>query len=174
MKRLLMFIVILLFILVCLNTPNIFGQPKHTTEIYNKELNEHVYPIIKNHLKKYKHAITNDEAQQLVNEIDKKLVVHFSKEKLPIFDKPMITIIKLQTETHVAFVFHIIVVFYDMIESTPQFKLTTEYSKRFVVYVYNKNTVHVENQEPGRFLLYTNTEILRYDYENKQEDIRHN
>ncbi len=172
MKRLLMFIVILLFILVCLNTPNVFGQPKHITESYSKQLNEHVYPIIKKHLKKYKYAITVDEAQQAVNEIDKKLIAHFSKEKLPIFDKPMISIVKLQTETHVAFVFHIIIVFYDTIESTPNFKLTTEYSKRFVVYVYNKNTVNVEKQTTGSWPLYTNTEILRCDYEIKQKGIR--
>ena len=157
-----MFIIILLVILVCLNVSNVFGQSKtkYITEVYSKELNEHIYPIIKNHLKKYKHAITVEEAQQMINEIDKKLAIHFSKEKLPLINKPMITVVKLQTETHVAFVFHIVVVFYDTIESTSEFKLTTEYSKRFVIYVYNKNTIHVKNQTNGRWQLYTNIDSM--------------
>lgn len=175
MKRILLFIILLLIILFCLNASPIYGQEnpeiKFTHESYSKELNDHIYPIVKNHIKRYKHAITKYEAQQAIDEVHEKIMKHFSKDKFPIVGPPLLSIVKMETKTHCAYVFHIIVIFYDMVESTPEFELTTEYSKRFVVYVYNKNTVHAEIQSNGS-CIYTNTEILRCNYEIKKKDIR--
>lgn len=163
MNRILIFIFLLLMIFICLNANTIYCQENHET--YSKELNEHVYPIVKNHIKRYKYAITNYEAQQAIDEVHEKLMKHFAKEKNSLVGSPLLSIVRLQTETHYAYVFHIIVIFYDTIESTPNFKLTTEYSKRFVVYVYNKNTVHTELQSNGSWNIheYENLEVCNYD-----------
>ena len=146
MNRLIMFISLLLIILMCLSVPQGLGQeikPKceFNNTLYSYELNKHVYPMIKKYLKNYQRNISTDEAQQIIDELDVKLKTHFSERNLPIIGRPLLAVMKMQTETHCAYVLHVIIIFYDKKESTPNFHLTTEYSKRFVIFSFDKNTL---------------------------------
>jgi len=141
----------ILFILIaffCLQVPYLFCQPlpknEYSHKFYSQLLTDHIYPMIKNHLKEYERPIDKEEAEKIIEDVKKKIIIGFTKKNIPVVKPPDLRILKITTNSHYVFLLEVNIILYDIDESPPGVKLILKYTKGFVIFLYNKNTMFTE------------------------------